>query len=247
MRYFLVLDYNGANYCGWQRQPGQDTVQERIEKALSTLLRHETEITGAGRTDTGVHARNYVAHFDSDVETLHIDADFLYKLNCILPFDINIQRIAQMHAEAHARFDATRRTYRYYITTRKDVFRYPLTHRAKNLDIEKMNLAAAELLKYTDFTSFSKLNTDVKTNNCTIYKAFWAESADGELVFTITANRFLRNMVRAIVGTLIEVGYGKISIEDFRNIIEAKNRSKAGTSAPAQALFLEEIEYPYEV
>ncbi|MBO7432422.1 MAG: tRNA pseudouridine(38-40) synthase TruA [Salinivirgaceae bacterium] len=247
MRYFLVLDYNGANYCGWQRQPGQDTVQECIEKALSTLLRHETEITGAGRTDTGVHARNYAAHFDSDVENLHTDSDFLYKLNCILPFDINIQRIVKVNPDAHARFDAIKRTYRYYVTTRKDVFRFPLTHRAKNLDIDKMNLAAAELLKYTDFTSFSKLNTDVKTNNCTIYKAIWAESTDGEIVFTITANRFLRNMVRAIVGTLIEVGYGKISIEDFRNIIEAKNRSKAGTSAPAQALFLEEIEYPYKV
>ncbi|MBO7594721.1 MAG: tRNA pseudouridine(38-40) synthase TruA [Salinivirgaceae bacterium] len=246
MRYFLVLDYNGANYCGWQRQPEQDTVQERIEKALSTLLRHETEITGAGRTDTGVHARNYVAHFDSDVETLHTDADFLYKLNCILPFDINIQRIAQMHPEAHARFDATRRTYKYYITTRKDVFRYPLTHRAKNLDIEKMNAAAAKLLEYTDFTSFSKLNTDVKTNNCTIFEAQWAES-EGELVFTITANRFLRNMVRAIVGTLIEVGYGKLTSADFCRIIESKDRSQAGTSAPAQALFLERIEYPYEV
>ncbi|MBR5957150.1 MAG: tRNA pseudouridine(38-40) synthase TruA [Salinivirgaceae bacterium] len=246
MRYFLILDYNGANYCGWQRQPGQDTVQERIEKALSTLLRHETEITGAGRTDTGVHARNYVAHFDSDVETLHTDADFLYKLNCILPFDINIQRIARMHTEAHARFDATRRTYKYYITTRKDVFRYPLTHRAKNLDIEKMNAAAAKLLKYTDFTSFSKLNTDVKTNNCTIFEAKWAE-ANGEFVFTITANRFLRNMVRAIVGTLIEVGYGKLTTADFCRIIEAKDRGQAGTSAPAQALFLEKIEYPYEV
>lgn len=246
MRYFLILDYNGANYCGWQRQPGQDTVQERIEKALSTLLRHETEITGAGRTDTGVHARNYVAHFDSDVETLHTDADFLYKLNCILPFDINIQRIARMHPEAHARFDATRRTYKYYITTRKDVFRYPLTHRAKNLDIEKMNAAAVKLLEYTDFTSFSKLNTDVKTNNCTIFEAKWTE-ANGELVFTITANRFLRNMVRAIVGTLIEVGYGKLTTADFCRIIEAKDRGQAGTSAPAQALFLEKIEYPYEV
>ena len=244
MLYFLVLDYNGSPFCGWQRQPGQDSVQERIERALSTLLKTDTEITGAGRTDTGVHARNYVAHFDSDVENLHTDADFLYKLNCILPFDINIQRIVKVNPDAHARFDAIKRTYRYYVTTRKDVFRFPLTHRAKNLDIEKMNLAAAELLKYTDFTSFSKLNTDVKTNNCTIYKAFWAESADSEL-FTITANRFLRNMVRAIVGTLFEVGYGKITTDDFCRIIEAKDRGRAGTSAPAQALFLDKIEYPY--
>lgn len=244
MRYFLVLDYNGSPFCGWQRQPGQDSVQERIERALSTLLKTETEITGAGRTDTGVHARNYVAHFDSEVENLHTNADFLYKLNCILPFDINIQRIALVHPEAHARFDATRRTYKYYVTTRKDVFRYRLTHRAKNLDIEKMNAAAAKLLQYTDFTSFSKLNTDVKTNNCTVFEAFWTET-DGELVFSITANRFLRNMVRAIVGTLFEVGYGKITTDDFCRIIEAKDRGRAGTSAPAQALFLEKIEYPY--
>jgi len=245
VRYFLTLDYNGTNFCGWQRQPGQDTIQERIERALSTLLKTEIEIVGAGRTDTGVHARNYVAHFDTDVDNLHTNTDFLYKLNCILPLDINIQRIARVHPEAHARFDATRRTYKYYVTMRKDVFRYPLTHRAKNLDVGKMNEAAAKLLEYTDFTSFSKLNTDVKTNNCTIFDAHW-DSADGEMVFTITANRFLRNMVRAIVGTLFDVGYGKISTADFCRIIEAKDRGKAGTSAPAQALFLEKIEYPYE-
>jgi len=246
MRYFLILDYNGAKFCGWQRQPNQDTVQERIERALSTLLRTNIEIVGAGRTDTGVHARNYVAHFDAEIDNLHTNTDFLYKLNCILPFDINIQRIAQVKPDAHARFDATKRTYKYYITTQKDVFRYPLTHRAKNLDINKMNEAAAQLMNYTDFTSFSKLNTDVKTNNCTIYEAFWTES-DGELTFTITANRFLRNMVRAIVGTLMEVGYGKINVSDFCQIIESKDRSKAGTSAPAQALFLEKIEYPYVI
>ncbi len=246
MRYFLILDYNGAKFCGWQRQPNQDTVQERIERALSTLLRTNIEIVGAGRTDTGVHARNYVAHFDTETDNLHTNSDFLYKLNCILPFDINIQRIAQAKPDAHARFDAIRRTYKYYITTQKDVFRYTLTHRAKNLDINKMNDAAAKLINYTDFTSFSKLNTDVKTNNCTIYEAFWTETGNG-LVFTITANRFLRNMVRAIVGTLMEVGYGKISVSDFCQIIEAKDRNKAGTSAPAQALFLEKIEYPYDI
>ena len=241
-----TCNWDGTNFCGWQRQPGQDTIQERIERALSTLLKSDIEITGAGRTDTGVHARNYVAHFDSDDENLHTDTDFLYKLNCILPLDINIQRIAPMHSEAHARFDATRRTYKYYVTTRKDVFRYPLTHRARNLNVEKMNEAAAKLMEYSDFTSFSKLNTDVKTNNCTIFEAFWTET-DGELVFTITANRFLRNMVRAIVGTLFEVGYGKINTNDFCHIIEVQDRGHAGTSAPAQALFLEKIEYPYKV
>ena len=244
MRYFIVLDYNGTNFCGWQRQPNADTVQERIEKALSTLLKADIEITGAGRTDTGVHARNYVAHFDSDVENLHTNSDFLYKLNCILPLDINIQRIAQVHPEAHARFDATHRTYRYYTTTRKDVFGYQFAEKVRNLDVDAMNAAAAKLLEYTDFTSFSKLNTDTKTNNCTIFEAFWTET-DGDLVFTITANRFLRNMVRAIVGTLFEVGYGKITTDDFCSIIEAKDRGQAGTSAPAQALFLERIEYEY--
>ncbi len=241
----MVLDYNGTNFFGWQRQPSQDTIQERIEKALSTLLKTETEIVGAGRTDTGVHARNYVAHFDSNVENLHTNADFLYKLNCILPFDINIQRIALVSDNAHARFDATRRTYRYYVTSNKDVFMHLFTHRAKGLDVALMNQASAKLFNYTDFTSFSKLNTDVKTNNCTIYEACWTES-EGCLTFTICANRFLRNMVRAIVGTLIEVGYGKLSVDGFCKIIEAKDRGKAGTSAPAKALFLEKIEYPYK-
>lgn len=245
MRYFLVLDYNGASFFGWQRQPNQDTVQERIENALSTLLREKIEITGAGRTDTGVHARNYVAHFDSNVDGLHVDADFLYKLNCILPFDINIQRIAKVADDAHARFDATRRTYRYYVTSKKDVFGYQFMHRAKNLNVALMNQASAKLFDYDDFTSFSKLNTDVKNNICTIYEANWTENGEN-LVFTITANRFLRNMVRAIVGTLLEVGYGKMSVEDFCAIIEAKDRGKAGTSAPAKALFLEKIVYPYE-
>lgn len=245
MRYFLVLDYNGASFFGWQRQPNQDTVQERIEKALSTLLRENIEITGAGRTDTGVHARNYVAHFDSNVDDLHTDADFLYKLNCILPFDINIQRIAKVADNAHARFDATRRTYKYYVTGKKDVFGYQFMHRAKNLDVALMNQASAKLLEYDDFTSFSKLNTDVKNNICTVFEAGWAESGDS-LAFTITANRFLRNMVRAIVGTLLEVGYGKMTVDEFCAVIEAKDRGKAGTSAPAKALFLEKIVYPYE-
>lgn len=245
VRYFLILDYNGTNFCGWQRQPNADTIQERIEKALSALLKTDIEITGAGRTDTGVHARNYVAHFDSDVENLHTDTDFLYRLNCILPFDINVQRIAKVPPEAHARFDATRRTYRYYTTTRKDVFGYQFAEKVRNLDVDAMNAAAAKLQEYTDFTSFSKLNTDTKTNDCTIYDAHW-ETTDGEIVFTITANRFLRNMVRAIVGTLFEVGYGKLTIADFCRIIESKDRGQAGTSAPAKALFLEKIEYPYE-
>lgn len=244
-RYFIVLDYNGTNFCGWQRQPGQDSVQERVETALSTLLGTPTEITGAGRTDAGVHARNYVAHFDNEADNLHTDANLLYKLNCILPYEINIQRIARVSDTAHARFDAVKRTYRYYLTTSKDVFNHPFLHRVQALDIEKMNEAAALMKNYTDFTSFSKLHTDVKTNNCTIFDANWV--ADGDrITFTISANRFLRNMVRAIVGTLIEIGRGKMTVEDFCKIIEAQDRGKAGSSAAANALFLEEIEYPYQ-
>lgn len=244
-RYFVVLDYNGTNFCGWQRQPGQDSVQERVETALSTLLGTPIEVTGAGRTDAGVHARNYVAHFDCETDNLHTDANLLYKLNCILPYDINIQRIARVSDNAHARFDAVKRTYRYYLTTQKDVFNYQFLHRVQALDIDKMNEAAALLKNYTDFTSFSKLHTDVKTNNCTIFEANWVADG-GSITFTISANRFLRNMVRAIVGTLIEIGRGKMSVEDFCKIIEAKDRGKAGSSAAANALFLEEIEYPYQ-
>ena len=244
-RYFIVLDYNGTDFCGWQRQPGQDTIQERVETALSTLLGTQIELTGAGRTDAGVHARNYVAHFDYETANLHTDANLLYKLNCILPYTINIQRIAIVGESAHARFDAVKRTYRYYLTTQKDVFNYPLMHRVQALDFEKMNEAAALLANYTDFTSFSKLHTDVKTNNCTIFEAKWV--ADGDrITFTICANRFLRNMVRAIVGTLIEIGRGKLTVDDLCKIIESKDRGKAGSSAPANALFLEEIEYPYQ-
>lgn len=243
-RYFIVLDYNGTDFCGWQRQPGQDTVQERVETALSTLLGAPIEVTGAGRTDAGVHARNYVAHFDSEATNLHTDANLLYKLNCILPYTINIQRIALVNDTAHARFDAVKRTYRYYLTTKKDVFNQPFLYRVQALDVAKMNEAAALLANYTDFTSFSKLHTDVKTNNCIIFEAKWVTDGD-RITFTISANRFLRNMVRAIVGTLIEVGRGKLTVDDFCKIIEAKDRGKAGSSAAANALFLEEIEYPY--
>ena len=218
VRYFIELAYNGSRYHGWQIQPGASSVQEEINRALSTLLRQDIYVVGAGRTDTGVHASFFVAHFD---------------IECELP-----------EPDKHARFSAISRTYKYYIDKTKDPFTYPFAWKAYPLpDIQAMNEACRVLFDYTDFTSFSKLHTDVKTNNCIIYEAQWEET-DKQLIFTVKANRFLRNMVRAIVGTLIDVGRGKLTPEDVRKIIESKNRCNAGTSVPAQALFLCHIEYP---
>lgn len=244
-RYFIYLSYNGANYCGWQTQPNGITVQESIEKALGIILRSPTPILGAGRTDSGVHARMMVAHFDS-AETL--DKEFVTeKLNRILPWEIAIHRLVEVKSEAHARFDATSRLYRYYVTTEKDPFQHPFKYKIRHQpDLDAMNTCAKLLFEYIDFTSFSKLHTDVKTNNCKIMQAEWMRQGN-EYIFTIRANRFLRNMVRSIVGTLLEAGRGKLDAEDMRHIIEAKNRSKAGTSAPGHALFLEDITYPPEI
>lgn len=247
MRYFIYLGYNGANYCGWQTQPNGIAVQQRIEEALAILLRKETPIVGAGRTDAGVHAKSMAAHFDSEipVDTIQLTN----KLNRILPNDIVIQRIVDVREDAHARFDAVSRSYRYYITTEKDPFLHHLKykiHHNTELDIEMMNACADVLFEYIDFTSFSKLHTDVKTNNCEIMYARW-EKYGTDYVFTIKANRFLRNMVRSIVGTLLEAGRGKLDVEGMRRVIEAKNRCSAGTSVPGHALFLEEVEYPKEI
>jgi tRNA pseudouridine38-40 synthase len=241
-RYFIFLAYNGKNYCGWQIQPNGITVQEKLEQNLSILLRSPVSITGAGRTDTGVHAKKMAAHFDYEGDDLDVN-QLTNKLNRILPNDIAIQKIVEVSPDAHARFDAISRTYKYYLTEEKNPFHYDTAYKVTHpLDFDRMNQAAETLLEYTDFTSFSKLHTDVKTNNCRIIRAEWAR--EGEfLVFTIEANRFLRNMVRAIVGTLLEAGRGKLSVEDFRRIIESKDRGKAGTSAPAHALFLHDIEY----
>jgi tRNA pseudouridine38-40 synthase len=241
-RYFIYLAYNGENYCGWQVQPNGISVQEAIKKALATLLRRSVSIVGAGRTDAGVHARMMVAHFDSELE--NNDTEILVKkLNSILPKDIAIHRIVEVKADAHARFDAISRLYRYYITTEKDPFMHGLKYKVySTLDIDKMNACANILFDYEDFTSFSKLHTDVKTNNCTIMAAQWVKEGN-DYIFTIKANRFLRNMVRSIVGTLLEAGTGKIDTDRIRRIIEAKDRGAAGTSVPGHALFLEEIEY----
>lgn len=243
MRYFITLSYDGARYHGWQIQPHSTSVQQTLQEALSTLLRQPTEIVGAGRTDTGVNASMMVAHMDTDAA---FDCTVLVqKLNRLLPPDIAISDIRAVDAELHARFSATARTYHYFISTRKSPFqRYYAYRYPQPLDFALMNEAAKHLFDYTDFTSFSKLHTDVKTNNCKIMKAIWEEQGDGLWRFTIQADRFLRNMVRAIVGTLIEVGRGKMTVEEFCRIIERKDRCAAGSSVPGNALFLVDIAYP---
>jgi tRNA pseudouridine38-40 synthase len=246
-RYFIRLSYKGTNYHGWQIQPNAITVQEVLNKALSTILNCEINVVGCGRTDTGVHASDFYAHFDVD-EQVTFDCDKLsFRLNRFLPHDIAIKQTFQVREEAHTRFDAISRTYHYLITKEKNPFRLESHWKVPyELDVEKMNEAAKILFEFEDFTSFSKLHTDVKTNNCKMYHAEWKENGD-ELVFTVKADRFLRNMVRAIVGTLVEVGRGKMNLEDFRKVIESKNRSNAGSSVPGHGLFLAEIEYPESI
>ncbi|MFD0963052.1 tRNA pseudouridine(38-40) synthase TruA [Pseudofulvibacter geojedonensis] len=242
MRYFIELSYNGKSYHGWQIQPNAISVQEVLEKSLSMVLRKTIQVVGAGRTDAGVHATQIFAHFDVDVE---IDQDKIaYKLNALLPKDIAIQRIFRVQDDAHARFHAVKRSYEYKIVINKNAFQYEFTHCVKQaLDVGKMNEAAKVLYEYTNFQCFSKVKTDVYTYNCDIYRADW-QWRDNTLVFTISADRFLRNMVRAIVGTLLEIGLGRLSIEGLHNIIKSKNRSEAGTSVPGHALYLTEVQYP---
>ncbi len=241
MRNFIYLSYNGARYHGWQIQPNGISVQEVLGKALSTLLHEPIEVTGAGRTDAGVHASLMVAHFDT---TQEVNEQLVYRLNKFLPQDIAISSVRKVKDDAHARFSATSRTYHYYVITAKSPFE-PYAYRfPQPLDFRKMNEAAQTLFDYIDFTSFSKLHTDVKTNNCRIMHAEWTQVSPIKWQFTITADRFLRNMVRAIVGTLLDVGRGVLTIEQFREIIEKKDRCSAGTSVPGNALFLADITYP---
>lgn len=245
-RYFIYLGYNGKPFCGWQRQPNGLSVQQCIEEALATLLRRPVPIVGAGRTDAGVHARLMVAHFDA-FEPITDPAFLAEKLNRLLPKDIAVYRIVPVRPDAHARFDAVSRMYTYHVGLRKDPFRYEWSYKIPGKpDFGRMNDACRVLFDYIDFTSFSKLHTDVKTNNCRIQEAGWTQQGD-EWVFTIRADRFLRNMVRAIVGTLFEVGRGKLSVDGFREVIEAKDRGRAGTSAPAHALYLADVVYPEEI
>jgi len=243
LRYFVKFAYNGKNYHGWQIQPDAISVQEVLNKALSILLRKNIDVVGAGRTDAGVHAKNMYAHFDYDQL---IDSNtFVKRINSFLPKDIVVIDFIKLHDDAHARFDATSRTYEYHIHTFKDAFiNEGSWYQYQNLDIKKMNEASKILFEYTDFECFSKTHTDVNTFICTIKEAFWIQN-ENQLIFTVTADRFLRNMVRAIVGTLINVGLGKTDLKDFRAVIESKSRQKAGFSVPAHGLYLTKVIYPY--
>lgn len=239
----MRLAYRGANFHGWQCQPGEVTVQAVIEAALSTILRSNIKIVGAGRTDTGVNARMMVAHFDVP-EPLADPVRLVNNLNALVGKDIAIEKIYEVETDRHARFDATSRTYHYYAVTRKSPFFYPLSWKApEGLDFRKMNEAAALLLETSDFTSFAKLHTDAKTNICRVTKAQWEQIGPEAWVFVITADRFLRNMVRAVVGTLVEVGRGKMSVERFAEVIAKRDRCAAGTSMPGHALFLWDVTY----
>lgn len=263
-RYFLELAYDGTRYHGWQVQPNAVAVQQKLNEALAILLRQPIETTGAGRTDTGVHAKQLYVHLDVPAppppeggvedEGQNSGSPFrgpggrglrLEGLNALLPHDIAIKRMIPVHADAHARFDATQRSYEYHIHFHKDPFKHNYSWLVKGeLDVEAMSQAAAILMEYTDFSCFSKSNTQVFTNNCKIVRAEWLRNNDG-LVFHISADRFLRNMVRAIVGTCMMVGRKEIEPEGIRAIIESKNRSNAGTSVPACGLYLTEVKYPY--
>ncbi len=245
-RYFIELAYKGQNYHGWQIQPNALTVQQVLNECMSTILRQAINVVGCGRTDTGVHAAYYVAHFES--EGIEIEEHSFYnKINKILPKDIAVYSLTKVGAQTHSRFSATGRTYEYHLLTQKNPFLQELAYQSHvSLDFKAMNEAAATLLHYTDFTSFSKLHTDVKTNNCQVTFAQW-EFVGNKWIFTIKADRFLRNMVRAIVGTLLMVGRGKLNVQQFMQIIEAKDRGQAGTSAPAHALYLVNVEYPEEL
>lgn len=246
MRYFLELAYCGKAYNGWQAQPGAPSVQQTLQDALSVILRKPVGVVGAGRTDTGVHASFYTAHFDTDA-VIADRQQFCYHLNAILPDDIAVSGLKRVRDDAHARFDAVEREYKYYVSTVKDPFSTGTAFRLTlPLDIAAMNGAAALLLEQSDFTSFCKLHSDNKTNICHVRKAYW--EVDGKkLVFTISADRFLRNMVRAIVGTLLDVGRGKLDITAFAEITAGRNRSLAGTSAPAHGLFLTRVIYPADI
>ncbi len=243
-RFFITLAYNGERYVGWQVQPNGISVQQTVQEALSTVTRKPLEVVGAGRTDAGVHAREMVAHFNWEGKPF-VSEELMHKLNNFLPRDICISSIRQVRPDAHARFSALSRIYSYHVTTVKDPFLYPFYYRLRYTpDIDLMNRLCAILKEYEDFTSFSKLHSDVKTNNCHIIHAEWEACEEGTYRFTIQADRFLRNMIRAIVGTLLKAGRGRLDELDFRRIIEAQDRGVAGDSVPGNALFLEKVHYP---
>ena len=242
MRYFITCAYIGTNYSGWQIQNNALTVQEEIERALSTLIKHKIEITGSSRTDAGVHAIEQFAHFDT--EEIEDCENLVYRMNKLLPFDISVQKLFNVADDYHSRFEALSRKYEYRISRKKNPFQRGLSYEFNgDLNIDLMNEACQFFFKYINYQSFSKINTDVLTFNCTISEAHWEENTKDLLVFHIKANRFLRGMVRAIVGTLLEVGLGKISLIDFEQIILSKDRKKAGRAVPAEGLFLMEVNY----
>ena len=246
MRYFIELSYNGKNYHGWQIQPDEISIQETIEKALSLLLKEAIQVVGCGRTDTGVHASQFFLHFDCQTP---IDKEKLkFKLNSYLPQDIVIFQVISVVDDAHARFQALSRSYQYRVSLGKNVFQRDLSLEVfhNSLDADLMNKAAKTLLEYTDFKCFSKTKTEVKTYQCVITEAYW-EINGNQLVFHISANRFLRNMVRAIVGTLLQVGKGRMSLDEFKSVIESRDRNKAGTSVKAKGLFLTAVSYPKDI
>lgn len=244
MRYFIEFSYEGSTFFGYQIQPNEISVQQELEKALSTLLRAELKTTGAGRTDTGVHAKKMFAHFDCDGP---LSDNLVYQLNSFLPPSIAVKRIFEVHPEMHARFSATYRTYEYHIALEKDPFteKFAWQYWRRPLDVEKMNAACKILFEYDDFGCFAKVGADNKTNICRIFEAKW-EQTGAALKFTVSSDRFLRNMVRAIVGTMVEIGRGKLAVEDLRKVIASQNRSEAGSSAPAHALFLVDVGYNFE-
>jgi tRNA pseudouridine38-40 synthase len=245
LRYFIEIAYKGTNYFGWQKQPEAITVQEVLEHAMSLLLRKEINVVSAGRTDAGVHAKQLFVHFD--FEEITDTSDLIFRLNSFLPKDISVKNILRVKEDAHARFHATGRTYEYVVALKKDPFSEGFAYFLhQKPSIKLMNEASNVLLNYRDFQCFSRSNTDVKTYNCNIEYACWEEE-NNELRFTISADRFLRNMVRAVVGTLLEVGYGKLSLEEFHDIIASKNRVNAGSSAPAQGLYLTRVSYPEDI
>lgn len=240
------MSYDGTHYHGWQLQPNATGVQEVLNKALTTVLREPVETLGCGRTDTGVHARQFFAHFDTNKSMDELN-NLIRSINALLPHDIAIKHIFAVAPGAHARFDATLRSYEYRIHFNKDPFKHNYSWLLRDEpDVERMNLATKIIMEYTDFSCFSKSNTQVKTNNCKISEAKWVKN-DDSLVFHISADRFLRNMVRAIVGTLLLVGRKEIEPHEVRGIIESKNRSKAGTSVPACGLYLTEVLYPDKI
>jgi len=247
LRYFIYISYKGTSYHGWQVQPNSPTVQQILDESMSVVLNEKISTIGAGRTDTGVHALIFCAHFDSNSSSLDTDNKLIFRLNCYLPEDISVSSIRKVHPDANARYSAISRTYKYYISRTKDpFFNNSSWYLHGELDISKMNEACNILLNHSDFTSFSKLHSGAKTNICRIYKANWEEQ-ENRVVFTIRADRFLRNMVRAIVGTMTDLGMGKITIEKFEDIMLQKDRCKAGKSAPARGLFLTDIKYPEEI